>query len=142
MQKLMTLICILLTAAFSPLKAGDTFIDYQNYDHGYCPECNCYPCQCNAMAEELGEEEGALPPPPCGPCGAAVPASAAFGTLPPPPPAAAAACEECEKPDPCDPAPVCATNCGISLCWIGLGIAVIATGAALIVSSNNGGHSH
>jgi hypothetical protein len=144
MRKVLSLLCILLTAIFSPLHAAsDTFMDYQNYTHGYCPECNCYPCQCNAKAaEEVGEEPGALPPPPCGPCGAAVP-SAAFGVLPPPPPAVAAAAaeeaaEECEKPNPCDPAPVCATNCGISLCWIGLGIAVVATAAAIIVSTNNG----
>lgn len=145
MRTFMTFICILLTATFSSLKASDTFMDYQNYDHGYCPDCNCYPCRCNAAA--AAEEAGAagLPPPPCAACGAAIPPGAPLPPFPNPEAAAAAAATAasnapppCKKPDPCDPAPVCATNCGISLCWIGLGIAVVATAAAIIVSSNNG----
>jgi hypothetical protein len=143
MRTSMTIICIILTATFNSFhcSAGDTFMDYQNYDHGYCPECNCYPCRCNATEEELGIETE-LPAPPCAPCGAAVvPPGALPLPVPAPPPAAAVAakkCPTCKKPDPCDPAPVCATNCGVSLCWIGIGIAVVATAAAIIVSTNNG----
>ena len=137
MKIFITYICILLTAGLIPLRAAnDTFMDYQNYNHGYCPDCNCYPCKCKPYSnvpscatcddddeddcddecedcddddecdEECDEDEDE--------------------------------CDDCEAPDPCNPASVCGTNCGISICWIGLGIAGIATAAAIIVGSNNG----
>ncbi len=123
MKGLISLICIFLAAA-APLKAAsDTFIDYQNYNHGYCPDCNCYPCRC---AENV--DAPVPPPPPPPPPGAAA-------AVPPPP---ASPCGP--KPDACTPATICATNCGISLWIVGLVIAGVATAGALIVSSNNGAH--
>lgn len=114
MKGLISFLCIFL-AAVAPLRgASDTFIDYQNYNHGYCPDCNCYPCRC---AENL-DEALPIPPPDAAP------------PIPPPPCAA--------KPDACNPAPVCGTNCGISLWWVGLIIAGVAAAGAVIVSSNNG----
>lgn len=139
MKTCSTLICILLTITFAPLQAAsDTFVDYQNYNHGYCPKCNCYPCQCKYLQgtpgpgpvdgpeaiddpdaddddEDYDDEEGDIPPPPA--CRAPAPATT-----------------------PCDdPAPVCATNCGVSLCVVGVAIAAIATTAAILISANNGG---
>src|SRR5262245_9607833 len=137
MKVIVSLLCIVLTACFAPLRASDTFTDYQNYNHGYCPDCNCHPCKCNSQAETVGAPACAsvAAPPACAP---ATPAPCAPVT-----PAPCAPCKApCEKPEPCAPAPVCATNCGISLCWIGLGLAVVATAAAIIVSSNNGRSAH
>lgn len=119
------LICslILSLVIFSSLfGASNTFIDYQNYNHGYCPDCNCYPCKCGGGAQDSPPYPVQdAPPPACAPCGNA----------------------PCKKPDPCAPAPVCGTNCGISLCYVGLAIAGVAAAAAIIVTSNNGSvHSH
>lgn len=104
-----TLFCALLTLSLSPLRASDTFVDYQNFNHGYCPDCNCYPCRC-------GEENFLDAEDPCDD----------------------EPCDECEKPDPCNPACVCGTNCGISLWVVGLVIAGVATAGALIIGSSNG----
>lgn len=149
MKTLITCLCILLVGSFAPLTASSTFVDYQNYNHGYCPKCNCFPCRCNAaQAEVMGAEVGVEgppppPPPPCATCAEPPPpeppCDAPDAPCDAPCDAPDAPCDApCDKPEPCDPAPVCATNCGINLCWIGLGIAVIATAGAIIVSTNNG----
>ncbi|NGX60729.1 MAG: hypothetical protein K940chlam9_00197 [Chlamydiae bacterium] len=115
MKKTLSLLCILLTAFALPLRASsNTFQDYQNYNHGYCPSCNCSPCGCGAdgaCPEEpyptpCEEEE------PCGPC------------------------------DPCGP--VCGAECGISLCAIGVGAAAIVIAGVIILTSGDGeaGHFH
>ncbi len=119
MKTVLTFLCILITASAIPLRAAsDTFVDYQNYNHGYCPTCNCYPCRCaelfgDAEEEDPEEEEDDAP-------------------------------GESNGVDPCEPAPVCACNCGISLWAIGLVIGGLATAGVIIVSSNNGPapHSH
>jgi hypothetical protein len=115
MRAFISILCALLMAA-SPLKgASDTFVDYQNFNHGYCPDCNCYPCRC----AELGIT----------PATAATPAAAAT------PPAA----PEPVKPDACNqPKPICPENCGIRLWIVGLVLAGTATAGAILVSSNNG----
>jgi hypothetical protein len=116
MKTLFILICMVYTAILPLEAASSTFMDYQNYNHGYCPSCNCYPCRC----AELDPAES-----PCAPCN-------------PPPVAPPNAPKPCVKPDPCNPAPVQACNCGISLWWVGLGIAGLAAAGAIIVSNNNG----
>lgn len=133
MKTLLSFTCIFLVAFALPLRAAsDTFVDYQNYNHGYCPICNSYPCRCkvpynpeNAPPPIPGP--GPIPPPqgpgPDGP-------GPALGKGPPPPPP--------PPPNPCNPAPVCGTNCGISLVWIGIGIVGLVAAAVIIVSSNNG----
>ncbi len=151
-MKRLTAIVVLLTFWISPLRAAsDTFVDYQNYNHGYCPECGSFPCRCGerAAGNNLAPEEAPVPPPP--PAGPGFsyggpPAPAPNGRVPPPPPGVAAKTPPppapptpaCKKPEPCAPAAVCATNCGVRLIWVGLGIVVLATGAAIIISSNNG----
>ncbi|MCC5832476.1 MAG: hypothetical protein JJU12_05465 [Chlamydiales bacterium] len=87
--------------------ASNTFMDYQNYNHGYCPDCNCFPCKC----------PGGVPPSqnPGNPQGT------------------------CPKPNPCcPPATTACTQCGLNIVYIGLGIAVLATAATIIIGSGNG----
>ncbi len=113
MKKAFTLFSMLLITFGTALKGYDsTFMDYQNYNHGYCPECSCYPCKCDVPYYNV--EPG--PPPP----------------VPPPPP-------PCPVPDPCSPcdpcAPVCGTQCGISICAIGVAIAGVAAAAAIIIGT-------
>ena len=107
---------LIFLIAFSSLlsAASNTFMDYQNYNHGYCPDCNCYPCKCNAG--------GACP----------------HGV------SGEGSCNLCPKPDPCcPPATSCGTQCGVSVCAIGATIAIVAGVAAIIVSSGNGtAHAH
>ncbi len=108
MKRLIALFTVLFFACSSPLTASsNTFLDYQNYNHGYCPDCNCSPCKCGA-------------------CESSDPAAPST----------------CAKPNPCaPPATTCATECGISLWCIGIGLAALITAAVLIVGSNNG-HNH
>lgn len=45
----------------------------------------------------------------------------------------------CATCGPCDPcAPVCGTDCGVSICAIGLGVVAVAAAAAIIIASGNG----
>lgn len=114
---------LFLTFTFPLSAVSNTFIDYQNYNHGYCPECQCYPCKC-----EVHNPDGSNP---C-PC-------PAHGSNPHPcPENHGKQVNTCVPPDPCCPAPVCGGACGLSICVIGLGIAVLAAAGAIIVSSNNG----
>lgn len=150
MKTLLSFVCIFLIGLSLPLRAAnDTFIDYQNYNHGYCPICNSYPCRCKKPYNpengpppipEAGPGPmpapppgpGPTPPPPApgpGPDGPPPPPGPGPGPKKPPPP---------PPPSPCNPAPVCGTNCGISLVWIGIGIVGLAAAAVIIVSSNNG----
>ncbi len=103
MRALVTLFLLFGT----PLSAADNpFLDYQNYNHGYCPECDCAPCACGDPA-----------PAPCAASGGAC--------------------------DPC--APVCGTECGVSICAIGVVVAAIAGAAAIIIVSGSGSsttHAH
>lgn len=95
---------------------SDTFLDYQNYNHGYCPTCNCLPCKC---------EVPPLDPPPAA---APVPAPCAVPQSPP--------------PAPCDPcAPVCGAECGISLCALGVAAVAVAAAIVIIVTAGSGGGS-
>jgi len=104
MQKVTALFSILLLACTSIVRADDdTFIDYQNYNHGYCSTCSNAPCGCG----EPCSDEGC--PPVVNPC------------------------------DPC--APVCGTECGISVCAIAVAIAAVAAAAAIVISSGDGGSS-
>ncbi len=57
MYKIIALLSSILIFG-TPLSAADnTFLDYQNYNHGYCSTCNCEPCAC-----------GQPPAQPCNPC--------------------------------------------------------------------------
>jgi len=93
--------------------------DYQNYNHGYYPECDrcgCNPCCCGetSVAESAPDQ---LPPPTPPPCST-----------------------PCEAP--CAAA-TCGTGCGMSMCALGIAIAALCAAAAIIVSSGNGaGHNH
>ncbi len=127
LKYLLTFLCIFL-ASTGCLRAGDTFVDYQNFNHGYCPNCHCSPCQCAGLEEGVAAE--------------AVAEDGEGGVLVAEPAPAAVTAEEAEEEEAataaCEPAVVCATNCGISLWWIGLILAGLATAGAIIVSSNNG----
>lgn len=94
--------------------ASSTFVDYQNFNHGYCSQCNCYPCQCEI--------------PPMDPPPAAAPVPAPCCTVPPSPPPAAC--------DPC--APVCGAECGVSFCAIAVAAVAIGVAVFIVVASGNG----
>lgn len=119
MKRALLLLAVVLTFFHGksyPLFAAQ--YDYQNYNHGYYPECDC--CGCN----------------PCC-CGETV-AESAPDQLPPPTPA------PCSKPceSPCA-ASVCGTGCGISMYALGIGIAALCAAAVIIISSGNGSaHNH
>lgn len=99
MKKLTLFFSVMLLTLSTSLSAADnTFIDYQNYNHGYCSSCNCAPCACEPAPAPCQQ--------PCGPC------------------------------DPC--APVCGTECGVSICAIGVGVAAVAAAAAIIIASGDG----
>lgn len=120
------------------VQGQDVFVDYQNYNHGYCPSCQCYPCKCATCPP------AAIPVPPPAPP-AAAPCAAPGTCAPPTPPCAipepsCAAPPPAPCPTPC--APACGTECGISICALGIGIAALATAAVLIVSSGNGHTNH
>ena len=112
MHRFTTLFCLLLTLFFGISNnrcfAGSDVQSYQNFNHGYCPSCDCTPCcgTCNSS-----EDEGAY----CAPCG-----------------------DLCEPP--C--APICGTQCGISICAIGIAVAAVVAAAAIIIASGNGSSSH
>lgn len=112
-KKICTSLLIFLTIFAPSAKAEDsTFLDYQNYNHGYCPTCNCQPCRCEAPPPEEPETYACAPTTP--------------------------AC----APAPCDPAapcaPVCGTECGISLCAIAVGVVALAVAAVIIATSGSG----
>ncbi len=105
MKKFVSFICMALMASVSVMHAETSNLyDYQNYNHGYCPECECSPCTCQPSGEQT--------------------------TCP-------AACSSCEGN-----APVCGTECGISICALGVAVAALAAAAAIIISSGNGSTSH
>ncbi len=135
---------------------GDVFVDYQNYNHGYCPYCDSSPCRCaNRNSGPIAPPTPPTPPPPppaqtCpGPgCPAPVPPPQDPPPQDPPPqdpppqdPPPASACAPTSACAPCT-APVCGTECGISICALGIGIAALVTAAVIIVSSGNGSSSH
>lgn len=105
MKQVIAILSLIVMATGTTLSAAsNTFLDYQNYNHGYCPTCNCEPCTCGSPQP---------PPPPCP-----------------------------EPGGPCDPcAPVCGTECGVSICAIGVGVAAVAAAAAIIVTSSSGNRS-
>lgn len=130
MNLLKHLLAVLIVFSFTCHAADSTFMDYQNFNHGYCPECTCYPCKC----------DGAPPPgpplPPAQPAPGVVPLQPGSGMATNAPPV-----NTCPKPDPCNPAPVCGAQCGIPIWVLGGVIATVATAAAIIIGSNNG-HAH
>lgn len=123
---ILTIFCFSLVA---PLSAdpSSTYIDYQNFNHGYCPTCNCYPCACAPQQYPPPPPPipGGLPPTGPIPCGA--PARG---------PGPCATCGPCAPCDPC--APVCGTDCGVSICAIAVAVVAVAAAAAIIVASGNG----
>lgn len=116
MYRFTSLICLMLTLSFSTSNANRCFAtgsnvqSYQNFNHGYCPSCDCAPCtgQCNSCDEDEVEEVYCAP------------------------------CNSCD--DPC--APICGTECGISICAIAIGIAALVAAAAIIIASGNGSSSN
>lgn len=109
MRKMIGFLSIFVMVFGTTLSAADNpYLNYQNYNHGYCPECNNAPCSCAQ---------------PCSP-------------------------NSCQTYcDPCDPcAPVCGTECGISLCAIGVGVVAVAAAVAIVIAASNGNdsssHSH
>lgn len=86
---------------------------------------------CGQQCEEPADPPASNTEKTCDPC--QPPGQAPCGQAP---------CAEapCEKP--CDPAPVCGTDCGISICALGIGLAALAAAAAIIVSSGNGKSHH
>lgn len=115
MKTLLTLIAAILIGCSSHVyAASNTFLDYQNYNHGYCPDCNCCPCKC-AGGGCYAPDNPNSPQDPVNPQGS------------------------CQKPDPCcPPATSVCTQCGLNVIYVGAGIAIIATVASIIVGSNNG----
>lgn len=120
MKKTISFILTAILATSGALHAADsTFLDYQNYNHGYCPECSCYPCCCQGGSCDAAPTDCAAP------CAQPTPCAA-----------------PCNVPTPCAPcAPVCGTECGISICAIGIAIAAVAAAGAIIIASSNGGSS-
>lgn len=109
--------------------------DYQNFNHGYypnCDRCGCNPCGCPggcSAAEPSAPDQLPPPtPPPASDCSSPC-------EVPPPVPA------QCVPP-PCAPAPCAASvgkkDCCISVWAIGIAIAALCAAAAIIVSSGNG----
>ncbi|MBS0623392.1 MAG: hypothetical protein JSS62_02095 [Verrucomicrobia bacterium] len=126
MRKVIAVLCIFSIFIGQNLcAASDTFIDYQNYNHGYCPECNYYPCQCDTGYCPNVNSCSSCPngAPPCPP-------------EPPACPPPASTCGSCNSYDPF--APVGGGMCGVSICAIAVAIAAVAAAAAIIVGSSNG----
>jgi len=156
-NRLLAIFCILLACitnlcprSFSliaeEVAEGQVFTDYQNYNHGYCPDCSCCPCRCIPVGpgpcgsgtcdpcdSDACDPYGGIAQP-VGPAVELPPGSPGPGPLPPPPPGDSA-CNPCAPP--C--APKCGTECGISVCALGIAIAAIATAAVLIICSGSGG---
>ncbi len=134
MKRLVTVFAILATL-WSPklLAANDTFFDYQNYNHGYCPTCNYYPCRCEAGGAPSSCPtcpNQHVPPAPY----PQDPSSCPNGSCAP------ESCATCNQS--CDPeAPTCSKPCGVSICAIAVAIIAIAAAAAIIVGSSNGSGS-
>lgn len=133
-KKLLSLLTLLIFAGSSTLSAANnTFLDYQNYNHGYCPDCNCAPCSCT--------EQPAACEQPCNPCAPAAPSPSPCVAAP-----SAAPCNPCAPAAPCaapcDPcAPVCGAECGISWCAIAVGVAALVAAAVIIFTAGHGdGH--
>lgn len=119
MKRLLSLLTLVIFASSSTLSAAsNTFLDYQNYNHGYCPDCNCAPCNCGQppACEDPGAPQCEAP---CNPCAAGAPCA-----------------------PPCDPcAPVCGAECGISWCAIAVGVAALVAAAVIILTAGHGdGH--
>ena len=142
MKKVVAVLSAFLVVFGTLSGSSSTFMDYQNYNHGYCPSCNCYPCDCNRNLNSesnypIGPTDG-LPsdPPPC----------PAPPSQPVPPPCSAPSCQAPRAPpcDPCDPcAPMCGTECGVSVCAIAVAVAAIVAAAAIILaSSSESSHNH
>jgi hypothetical protein len=152
MKKVIACLCIFGLFCSQNLRAAnDTFFDYQNYNHGYCPECNFYPCRC-----DTGYNPGASTCPTCpnnnpnntnppypqdpAPCPGGqcqAPAGCAPGVCPGTEAPAANSCSTCKND--CDPsAPICKPSGGVSICAIAIAIAAVAAAAAIIVGSSNG----
>jgi len=54
MKKVFTLMTMFVMTFGMTLSAADnTYMDYQNYNHGYCSECNCAPCGCDQPCAPL-----------------------------------------------------------------------------------------
>lgn len=122
-------ILMILVLPLNLLGVDDTFFDYQNYNHGYCPSCNYCPCQCDG-----GTCSDSCTPPPYPKEPATCPPGAPCTSATPATPCAPEPCQS-----PCDPcAPVCGTGCGISVCAIVVAIAALAAAAAIIIGSSNG----
>lgn len=132
------------------LATNNTFLDYQNYNHGYCPDCNSCPCNCPAQPYQscpLPQDNCPNAQPynqniqPCYPN--------STPSCPSCPNHQSQACPQspcqvsCPLP-PCDPgAPIAGTNTGVSICAIGISLLAVGAAAALIVTSNNGSnHTH
>lgn len=141
MKRVYALLLALL-AALAPLQLrAQNIFEYQNYNHGYCPECHCSPCRCGLNG---GQGPALLPPPPPTAAYAAPGPGCPGGGCPPEPrceavpqpqqPIPPAVAQPCQKP--C--APVCGTTCGVSITTLGVVIAAIATAAVIIVTSGNG----
>lgn len=145
MKRVYALFLALLTAIAPFEMRAQNIFEYQNYNHGYCPECHCSPCRCG-----LGGF-GPMPPPPPPP----VPPTAAYagpdcnsGQCPPQPrceavpqpeqPIPPAVAQPCQKP--C--APACGAACGVSITTLGVVVAAIAIAAVIIVTSGNGREPH
>ncbi len=136
MRKCLSIFFVLLIAAGSQLSAAsNTFLDYQNYNHGYCPDCNCCPCKCAGGGCYAPQP----PPPPPSP------------NQPPPPPPPPGDPQDpinpqgaCKKPEPCcPPATSTCTECGLNIVYVGLGIAAVVTAATILIGMDNGSvHSH
>lgn len=156
MKQLCVFFCTILVLFSFPqhVRAGqgtNTYFDYQNYNHGYCPACSCCPCRCSGPVPQPCGPAGCAPPcapcnpPPCAPCGQGYNYNAPSGQAPCAPcgPAPCAAPVPCAPP--CQPAPCrapckpgCGTDCGISIIAIGVAAAALITAGVLIVSSGNG----
>ncbi|MCH9635311.1 MAG: hypothetical protein S4CHLAM81_05250 [Chlamydiales bacterium] len=115
-----------------PLNGADnTFLDSQNYNHGYCPDCNTSPCDCPAVPyKSCPQKEGTCPDAPV----YNPDVKACY-----PDDENSACTEQCPPCDPC--APIARKHSGISICAVGLVLVALAAGAAVIVTSNNGSSS-
>lgn len=129
--------CVFLSSSLL-VGSSNTFLDYQNYDHGYCPDCNCAKCKCGGGDKSPSCSEGEDgEPSSCQGCGGN-PGSCKKCSQ-----GAKEGSPSCKTPDPCDPpATSDSAQCGISIWCLGIGVAAIAAAAVVIVSSNNGSVSN
>lgn len=132
------IIAILFPLTPSLFAANDTFIDYQNFNHGYCPTCNCYPCTCAVPPDRALQPQ--IPPPPPGEVPPIVPPPPPPPGPDGPPPCGAAPCASaCAPCDPC--APIVGLKCGVSFCAVGVAIVAVVAAAAIVIATS-GGTSH